>query len=113
MSWLLIVGVFAGVGLRAFSSGLDHDQACKTECNASDLHQGEEPCGDTHDHNDECPPGPHHHHHGMCSHMSPMVIDTVASLRVAMPDGHLLGLQTAYILAPEGPFFELDKPPLI
>ena len=49
----------------------------------------------------------------MCSHMSPMVIDTVASLRVAMPDGHLLGLQTAYILAPEGPFFELDKPPLI
>lgn len=42
-----------------------------------------------------------------------MTIDTVASLRIAMPDSHLLGLQAAYLLAPEGPFFELDKPPLI
>ena len=113
LSWLLIIGVFAAVGLRAFASGPDHNLTCATECHPSDHDHGEEPCGDSHDRNDECPPGPHHHHHGMCAHVSPMAIDSVASLRVRVPDGQLLGLLAACFFAPDSPYFELDKPPLI
>jgi hypothetical protein len=45
--------------------------------------------------------------------MSPMAIDSVVSLRVRVPDGQWLGLLAACFLAPDGPYFELDKPPLI
>jgi hypothetical protein len=45
--------------------------------------------------------------------MGPMALDSATALRLPMPDGHLLGFQDACFLAPDGPSFELDKPPLI
>jgi hypothetical protein len=42
-----------------------------------------------------------------------MTVDFATGTRLPLPDALLVGLQFSKLLTPEGPVFELDKPPLI
>jgi hypothetical protein len=42
-----------------------------------------------------------------------MTVDFATGARLPLPDALLVGLQFSKLLTPEGPVFELDKPPLI
>lgn len=42
-----------------------------------------------------------------------MTVDSSTGIRLPLPDAMLMGLQLFRLLPPDGPVFELDKPPLI
>ena len=108
-----MLGVFAGVGMRALTLDADQTVTCKAECHGTEHPTDDGPCSDSHSSDDECPTGPHHHHDGLCGHSSPMAVDFATGARLPLPDALLVGLQFSKLLTPEGPVFELDKPPLI
>jgi hypothetical protein len=111
----MVLGVFTGLSVRVveFSHSHEHDHHHASEHGA--------PCGGHgHDHElpdpDEpsngCPLGEHQHHHACCVPLQ-LALDAVAGYRLPVPDSFLVGLQSLNLVPPEGPSFDLDKPPLI
>ena len=109
MTWLIAFGVLAGLHVRAFGADPCEVLAAMHDAGHSGHHHEHgKPCDPSHDQN--CPLD---HHHGACSHAMPMAAEP-----------HLPGIFIGFAFslspilreperAPEEPFAELDKPPLI
>lgn len=109
LSWLLLLGVIAGLGGRVF--GLDHvhpkDQS--SHCCGHD-HDSE---GEDRSH-DGLPPGSHDHPHThACCHPAPLAGAELTQQRLLLPDAVWLRVAWFTALPPDEPVFALDKPPLI
>ena len=116
--YLLLFGVFAGVGLRAFGSP-DHKEVgdvCPAASVCSDI---DSDCHDSQqsddEHGQDCPDGPHehHHHHGPCCGGNHFTVHDVDGFRLAIPAESRLEHASVGIIIPDGPLLSLDKPPLI
>ncbi|BCU79049.1 hypothetical protein [Luteolibacter sp. LG18] len=110
---ILLIGLFAGLGLRA--SGAHFDNCVPVEHKAG--------CGEKTDHgphaetehSKDCPPyhHDHEHHHGECCH-APVWFSIDAGAASLFPPMVLsASLRGANESAPDGPVLSLDKPPLI
>lgn len=107
-TWLAVLGILVGLQGRVIAA-----DPCEV---LESLHASE--CGDHHhpdhgdsSHDEKCPLD--HHHHGNCSHFMPLVTDGAIS-RGSHPFGFSLSpVRLEHESPPEGPFEDLDKPPLI
>jgi hypothetical protein len=114
LTWLLVFGVFAGLGLRAVAADAGHTAMCaedSSHCGQSghDHHHGH----DSHDHEDEdCPPD-HHHHYGCCFQGMPMTAEMANACRISDPSASFLGVRHECEVPPDGPFLSSEKPPQI
>ena len=107
LSWLLMFGVIAGLSGRMIPDDHPYPQEHVKECCGHD-------CGsDDGDHSPDCPPGSHDHHSHACCHPLPLAGVEMEYDRVPVPAHSWLGVTCWTALPPEGPVFELDKPPLI
>jgi hypothetical protein len=116
--YLLLLGVFAGVGLRAFGNP-NHKEAadsCPVVSNCSDA---DPDCHDTQhsddEHGPECPSEPHehHHHHGPCCGGNYLTVRDADGLRLVIPAESRLEISLVGSIIPDGPVLSEDKPPLI
>jgi hypothetical protein len=113
LQWLLFLGAFAGLGLRASGAHFDdcsgqHEvSCCDSEVSATAHSDG---------HCKDCPPVPHqhrsHHHHGECCHV-PQWLPLTATTALFPPWAVKSGLMRLEERPPEAPVLSLDKPPLI
>lgn len=113
LTWLMMLGVFAGLSVRAVDFGHSHEHHHASEHGASG--HGHDDPAEPIDHDGECPKScPHgeHHHHACCL-SQPWAVDGGAVCFLSDPDSLRLGLQLLRLVPPEGPVFDLDKPPLI
>ena len=113
--WVMIVGVFVALSLRAI--GFDHShEVIGSKCSHS-VEKCQESQLDTNlsddDEQDEksCPPD--HEHHGCCTTALPLIADHSFTCRLGIPGSSLLGVRHDGEVPPEGPFLASEKPPLI
>ena len=120
VTWLLVLGVFAGLGGRLLSAQGGLSAPCAEVehcCDADDDHHA--PVQDEHDghddaHGPDCPPGPHHHHHhGQCCAGGAMTSETGTRCSLAVLEEGRTTLSFGGETLPEEPVLSLDKPPLI
>lgn len=57
--------------------------------------------------------GEHHHHHGTCIHSMQLSLTADSHCLLIPPRSLMMGCDRLHLRAPEGPVFEMDKPPLI
>lgn len=114
VTWVMIVGVFVALSLRAI--GLDHlhheirSNCCKSiELSLDGELDTDLPDDDQQDDKN----GPPDHEHGSCCSASPLTIDTSFICRLGVPGSSLLGVRHEGEVPPEGPFLASEKPPLI
>jgi len=106
----MLLGVFAGLSVRvvdfSHSHGHEHHHASEhgSPCHGHPDSDPDDPGGD-------CPPGEHHHH--ACCLSLQLVVEGMPACRLPAPDSQRLGLQSLRLVPPDGPSFDLDKPPLI
>jgi len=115
-TWLALLGIIAGLQGRV----LAHDPCEVLES----MHHSE--CGDhghsdhaPHDHGDpsdsshdsKCPSD--HHHHGICGQCMPLASDGMMAQGNHSFGFSLSPVRLEHESPPEGPFADLDKPPLI
>lgn len=55
----------------------------------------------------------HHHHHGTCIHSMQLSHIVDSHCRLAPPHSLMMGCDWLHMRVPDGPVFEMDKPPLI
>lgn len=107
-SWLLMFGVIAGLCGRVLSLDHDHGHDHAADC-----------CGHDHDSRDSGPddsdghPGSHDHHSHACCHPAPLAGEEIPCHRLPAPSPSLAGVSDWASSPPDGPVFDLDKPPLI
>lgn len=113
--WVMIVGVFVALSLRAI--GLDHlhhqisSNCCQSvEMSLDDQLDTDSPDDDQQD-DKNCPTD--HEHHGCCSTGLPLIVDNSFICRLGVPGSSLLGVRHEGEVPPEGPFLASEKPPLI
>ena len=113
--WVMIVGVFVALSLRAI--GFDHShEDLGSKCNHS-VKMCQESQLDTDLSDDDpqddknCPPD--HEHHGCCTAALPLTLDSNSICRLGVPGSSLLGVRHEGEVPPEGPFLASEKPPLI
>jgi hypothetical protein len=114
LMWLMVLGVFAGLSVRVveFSHSHEHDHHHASEHGTPcDGHGHDHELPDSDEPSNDCPLGEHRHH--ACCIPLQLAVDTVAGCRLPVPDSFLVGLQSLNLVPPEGPSFDLDKPPLI
>ncbi|MGC4016107.1 MAG: hypothetical protein QM755_16510 [Luteolibacter sp.] len=110
---LLLIGLFAGLGLRA--SGAHYDRSVpvehKTGCGEE---PGKECCADT-EHTKECPPyhHDHEHHHSDCCHVPVWLSIDAGHASLFPPVALSTSLRGGDESPPDGPVMPLDKPPLV
>jgi hypothetical protein len=113
LTWLMVLGVLAGVNLRGFPADGDHRTVCKEkmeQCCGSDLSSLSD---SSHDHDDrECPPD-HHDDHQCCLHGVPLSVDQHAESLLKDPASTFFGFRHEGEVPPDGPFLSSEKPPLI
>ncbi|MBB5350856.1 hypothetical protein HNR46_001090 [Haloferula luteola] len=130
LTWLLVLGVLAGLSVRAVPElqemGHFHPKACLS-CGDheappaavdSDSHEHDGSChlaeadsGPTESPTPSCPG--HHHHHGCgCAPLN-LSAEMLAAVRLSPPSGQWLGVGLADDRLPDAPVFEEDAPPLI
>lgn len=120
LSWLLVFGVIAGTTLRVMAhehATGHHDTAPHA---ASDSSASDAACCTSHDHEEERPapcapdcPEKHHHHGTCCIHGVQLSFIADHHFRLTPPRYLSLGCDVLDMRAPDGPVFEMDKPPLI
>ena len=113
LQWLLFLGAFAGLGLRASGAHFDdHSHGPhQVSCCGDDTSMMDHPDN----HCPDCPPTPHehsHHHHGECCH-APQWLPLTAEAALFPPWAVKSGLVLSEERPPEAPVLPLDKPPLI
>jgi hypothetical protein len=115
LTWLMVLGVFAGLSSRVLAIGHSHEHGHDHASeHGSPCHGHEEPAHDepATDCPSDCPPGEHHHHHACCVPLQ-LAVDPAAGYRLPVPESFLVGLLSLNLVPPDGPVFDLDKPPLI
>jgi hypothetical protein len=120
VTWLLVLGVFAGLGGRLLMvPGAQAAPCAEVEhcCDADDDHHApvqEQQDEHEDDHGPNCPPGPHHHHHqGHCCSGGAMTAEVGSHCRLAVLEEGRTTLCLGADKPPEAPVYSLDKPPLI
>lgn len=115
LTGLMICLVIAGLNVRVIAA-IDHWQSAENSHVCEDHDHGHhhhsdhpepEPC------DEDCPPEPHHHHECRCSQPMPLTLENVRICRVACLEFSLLGVKPEHEIAPDEPFLQLEKPPLI
>jgi hypothetical protein len=114
LQWLLFLGAFAGLGLRASGAHFDDCSPGQHEVSCCDSDAAATDHSDSHC--PDCPPVPHqhrsHHHHGECCHV-PQWLPLTAQAALFPPWAVTSGLVLSEERPPEAPVLPLDKPPLI
>ena len=108
---LLTLGILAGLGERMLSQvGWHVNEVVMSEdcCGGHDA-----PAPDDDHHGPNCPPEPHHHHKGVCCGTVLVVEDPECCRLSVRPGTSRVAWSHPDEAAPDGPFFEMDKPPLI
>jgi len=112
LTWLMVLGVLAGVNLRALSADGDHRTVCPEKVDQC-CETGAAAVSSSHVHDDgECPPE-HHHEHQCCFHVVPLTVDAHAESLLMDPASTFLGFRHEGEVPPDGPFLSSEKPPLI
>lgn len=114
---MLTLLVQSGVFARLVPAGMCCTVAALEHCHCHEF--GGQGCPD-HDH-PRCPEGekcpldgqPHQHHHSMCGHTQPMTTACDSGCGLLPPFAVGLEREECDSRPPQGPVFELDKPPLI
>lgn len=113
--WVMIVGVFVALSLRAI--GFDHlyhdtrSDCCQSVEMCEDGQLDTDLPDDDQQDDKSCPPD--HEHHGCCTVAMPLVLDNSFICRLGVPGSSLLGVRHEGEVPPEGPFLASEKPPLI
>lgn len=109
LTWLLALGVIAGLSGRVMALDHVHSHDAAHCCDV----------GDHGDHNvpvdppdDGHPAGHHDHHHHTCCHPAPLGTMEIPSERFFHPLGAYVKMAWTVLLPPGEPVFALDKPPL-
>ena len=109
-TWLLAFGVLVGLQGRAFAADpCDVLLAMHAEEHSGHHHDPGTPCDPSHD--KHCPV--EHHQHGACLHSMPMAMDNDSCARLGCSSFSMAPIRSESELVPDGPFSDLDKPPLI
>lgn len=109
----MVLGVFAGVNLRAYPANGDHGTVCAEKVDECCGNDASSLATSSHDHDDgDCPPN-HHHDHQCCLHVVPLSIDQEAVSLLQDPASTFLGFSHEGEVPPDGPFLSSEKPPLI
>lgn len=108
LTWLLLLGVCAGLQARAFATD-PCDVISSMNGHSDHHHESGKPCDPEHD--KQCPQD--HHDHGCFCHGMPLVDASDQVLRLCAPSRSLSRLCHERETAPDGPFLSEDKPPLI
>lgn len=112
LTWLMFFCVAGGLSARILAADTSRDIGCGESAACCDhLHEAEVPA--EHSHGGEDCPLEHHHHHGCCSHPLPLTLDSTLSSRLGILNYSLLAVRHEGEITPQGPFFGLEKPPLI
>jgi hypothetical protein len=114
MKWFLtcfaLLGLFAGsYGNVLAADPCDMLVSMHIQEHSGHDHDPEKPCDPSHDRN--CPL--EHHQHGSCCHTMPLAAEELASSRIGGNVFSLTPVCTESQSPPDGPFAELNKPPLI
>lgn len=110
LTWLLAVGVLVGLQGRAFAADpCEVMLAMHAEEHSDHDHDSEVPCDPSHD--DQCPV--EHHQHGACVHSMPIAENNNEFTRMGCSLFSMTPIRSETELIPDGPFSDLDKPPLI
>lgn len=112
LSLLIQSGLFARLVPAAIGCAVAAMEDCHPGCGSHDCKDHDcPPCPD----GEKCPLDgqSHHHHHGLCAHLQPLAsgCDAVSGLLPPAVTG--IGRDETDSHPPQGPVFELDKPPLI
>ena len=104
-------GFLAAVVLRAVVPMPTVVRVSETHCQEA---MGEEACStEVSSHSEDCPQE-HHHHQCPCSQsMAPIVFESQSPVKLGLLESRRTMLLLWGIPLPEGPSFDLDKPPLI
>jgi hypothetical protein len=112
--WLLVFGVCAGLQARAL--GVDPCEILAAlhlhehgHHDHDDDHLPPAPCESSHD--EQCPLG--HHHHDNCTHCMPLTVDLPNTAKVTAIGFSLVPILSDAARAPDAPYADLVKPPLI
>lgn len=109
-TWLVALGVLVGLQGPAFAADpCEVLVAMHAQEHSGHLHDPGQPCDPSHD--SQCPL--EHHQHGNCSHTMPLAIEHHAPARLGGFGFSLSPIRSEAQLPPDGPFSDLDKPPVI
>jgi len=108
LTWLLLLGVCAGLQLRA-SAADPCESVAAMSGHSEHHHDSGSPCEPGHD--QQCPQD--HHSHGCFCHGMPLLDASDVSLSLHTPCRSMSRLRHERETAPDGPFLSEDKPPLI
>ncbi|MES2657182.1 MAG: hypothetical protein V4689_01120 [Verrucomicrobiota bacterium] len=115
-TWIMIVGVFVALSLRAVGVDYSHEKITASCCHSVETCSESDPGAnfpDGHQHDGEkCPLG-HHHHKGCCSNAQPLTVENDHFRQPGIPGSLLSGVRHEGEVPPEGPFLASEKPPLI
>jgi hypothetical protein len=109
-TWILAFGVivgFCGRGLAADPCAVI--LALHAQEHSGHHHDSEHPCDPSHDQN--CPV--EHHQQGHCDHSMPLAAEVHAPVQSGGFGFSLTPVRIEALVLPEGPYAELDKPPMI
>jgi hypothetical protein len=114
ISWLLTIGIIAGLHARVIGVDPCHGIAAAQEIGC----QHDQSCGSDHSHHTPDEHGktsdsPSDHHHGGCFHSVPLLTETEAPPPFGNMRVYTMQIAMDSERAPDGPFTDLDKPPLI
>ena len=110
LTWVLLLGLLVGVrGNVGATDPCEGLLAMHAKEHAGHHHDPGKPCDPSHDQN--CPLG--HHQQCACCHAMPMGDLETPDSQLATPNSSLMAVRRESQQAPEGPYAELDKPPLI
>lgn len=111
--WLMMFGVFAGLSARLAAGSDRHVVITHSHAHEGDHHHHPHELPGEEHHDEDCPDAPHEHHHVFCC--SPLVLGLERVDEGCRPgeSGHHVALQRSNEAAPDGPYPELDTPPLI
>ena len=109
-TWLVALGVLAGFCGRVIAADPCAVMlAMHAQEHSGHHHDPEKPCDPSHDR--KCPV--EHHQQGNCCHAMPLAAVIHASAQAGGLGFSLAPVRSDAVVLPEGPYSELDKPPLI
>jgi hypothetical protein len=113
--WMMLLGVFVALSLRAFGIHHFHEETgSKCTHSAEICHKSPSVANvgdDDQKDNKSCPPD--HEHHSCCSSALPLIVDSDSICWLGILESSLLGVRHDGEVPPEEPFLASEKPPLI
>lgn len=109
-TWLVAFGILVGLHGRVFAGDpCEVMLAMHQQEHSGHDHDPDLPCDPSHD--DQCPID--HHHHCACAHAMPLSVDQGVFAGLGRNGFSMAPIRSESEVPPDGPFSDLDKPPLI